>query len=282
MPSRPPLGRDDLVFYSATLFERSLEDKLIAAQSGGFAGVGLWASDLAAARASGLSDGDVRQMLASRDLRCAGIDCLFGWAGGENPPSDAAFNMSAGEMIEAAVALGAPAINVAHAFGSAIDAASAPRRLADICALAGAAGLEVTVEPIPWGGIPMINAGRALIAASGATNARLTIDVWHFFRAGWQPADIAKLSPGSLGAIQFCDAAMVAAEDHWADTGDRKLPMEGELAVAELARMLRRIGYSGPFGIECPSAAWAGLDAASIGIRCGDAMRRLRDHLDTA
>lgn len=277
MPSDAPLGRDDLVFYSASLFGSPLEDKLIAAESGGFAGIGLWASDLAAARTAGLSDGDVRQMLADRNLRCAGMDCLFGWAGGESLPPDPAFNIGVEAIIDAAAALGAPAINLAHAFGDRIDAVAAPERLAQICDRAGADGLEVLIEPIPWGGIPTINAARALIVASRVSNARLTIDAWHFFRAGWQPDDIATMPPDLFGAIQFCDAAKAAGADHWADTSDRKLPMHGELAVAELATILRRIGYAGPFGIECPSLAWNDLDPATVGQRCGDAMRRLRD-----
>lgn len=276
MPSDGELGRDDLVFYGATIFERSLDDKLLAAESGGFAGVGLWASDLLTARASGLTDGDVRQRIADRNLRVAGIDCLFNWAGYENPPADPAFNLRLEDMIEAAVLFGAPSINLAHAFGTSIEAV-APERLAAICGAADAVGLLVTIEPIPWGGIPTLEAGHVLIIASGAANARLAIDAWHFFRSGGRPDDIANLSPQLVGAVQLCDAAALPGPDPWADTSDRRPPTEGELPVAKLVEALRGIGFAGPLGIECPSAEWHGLDAATIGRRCGDAMRRLRD-----
>lgn len=266
----------DHVFYSSTIFDRTLEEKLTAAAAGGFTAIGLWASDRYRAHRAGLTDGDIRALLNEHQLAVAGIDCMFGWAGGENLPPDAVFSLSKEMMIESALALGAPSINLAHAFGKNIDDSIAVDRFAEICACAAAANLLVTLEPIPWAGIPTVASACRILAQSHAPNARLMIDVWHFFRGGGATADLPNIPVSLIGGIQFCDAWLDAGDDPWTDTSDRQLPMEGGLPVIDFARRLHSMGYDGLIGIECPSQQWAGMAAASIGARCGKSMRDLR------
>lgn len=275
MNIEPRLASDDLVFCVSTILERSLHDKLEAAAAGGFRGISLWASDRLAAHAEGLSDDDIAALLAERGLAPVGIDCLFGWAGKEYPPDMPALQISESAIIESAAALGAGWINLAHAFGERVDEGRASDNFARICARAREYGLLVNVEFIPWAGIPDLAAALRIVSRSGAANGRISLDSWHFFRSGGSVDDLAAIPPQLIGNVQFSDSLAEPAEDHWADTSDRRLPLQGEQPLVALARQLRLIGYTGPFGIECPSSDWAGLDAASVGTRCGDAMRAL-------
>ena len=83
-----PLGPDDLVLCSGTLPRGvPIRERLAAAAAGGFAGISLWGRDYREARDEGLSDTDIRALLADHGLAVAELDPAWWWL----PGADRAF-----------------------------------------------------------------------------------------------------------------------------------------------------------------------------------------------
>jgi sugar phosphate isomerase/epimerase len=270
MSATPP----ELVLCSATIFDRTFEEKVIAAAAGGFGAITLWPHDYAGAQARGLGPAAMRRRLADHGVRVDGVDCLLDWLPGDQVPDIAAFRATEDDLYAVIDAVGGRFINVAQAFGSSVDVAQAGDLLAAICERAARRNLLVTLEPVPWSGIRSLGTARRILARAGASNLRLAIDVWGFFRGGSRLEDLDDLSAMSFDNVQLNDGPAVAWSDLIAEASDRQLPGAGELPVASVIRALRAQGFTGPWGIEAPSSQWQALDAEQIGRRCGDAMRR--------
>ena len=73
------LGPNDLVLCTTTMGPRPLREFLAAAGAAGFTGVSLSGGDYKTARASGLSDADIRAMLANNGLSVADLDSAVDW-----------------------------------------------------------------------------------------------------------------------------------------------------------------------------------------------------------
>ena len=80
------LGPDDLVLCAGTLASTPLAERAEAAASAGFQALSLFLDDLDGARQSGLSDADIRSLLAANGLAIAELDPLLSWASGAPDP----------------------------------------------------------------------------------------------------------------------------------------------------------------------------------------------------
>lgn len=267
------LGPSDLVFCSATLIMTPLEQKVAAAAAGGFTGISFWVHDYEDARSRGHSDEALRQLIADHGLTVAGIDCLLDWIPGDAVPDYPMFKATERQLYQAADALGGNWINIAQAFGPRIDFADTAARYKAICQRAAERHLAVSLEFIPWSGIPDLPAALALIEATGMPNARVAIDAWHFFRSNSRFEDLRRVDPARICNIQLNDAPAQPAADLQAETADRLLPGKGDLDLARLIATLRAIGVQEPWGIEAYSPGLAEQDPLAAGRQCGDTMR---------
>ena len=83
------LGPQDLVLCAGTIPRASFAERVTAAAEAGFSGISLFLSDYRAARASGLSDADMRARLADHGLEIAELDPLMSWLPGAELGSEA-------------------------------------------------------------------------------------------------------------------------------------------------------------------------------------------------
>lgn len=138
----------------------------------------------------------------------------------------------------------------------------AAERLAAIAAVAQEFGLLICVEFMAFRAINSLGAAAAIIAASGAENARIVLDALHFHRTGATLAEVAALPPGLVSHLQLCDAAApapppdaLAAEAR----GQRLLPGAG---VIPLRGLIAALPETTPLSLEIPTAALAALPVA--------------------
>ena len=125
----------------------------------------------------------------------------------------------------------------------AMDAAAAALRIsADRLA---AHGLLVAVEAFPWSAISTVGRATELVRRSGAPNAGLMIDVWHFYNSG---ADLEALQDLPGAASQPCSSTTGngSAMTSCGTPAPAGAPGEGELDVLGLIRAVRRAGFDGP------------------------------------
>ena len=138
------------------------------------------------------------------------------------------------------------------AHGADADASRLADNFGRLCDLAGAYGLAVNLEPMPWVDVSSVAKAKRLIAAAGRRNAAVLVDPIHFFRADNRFEDLAGLS---FNYLQFCDArAERPADDRELmrqAREDRMLPGEGGL---DLAGLLRVLPANLPISIELPLA----------------------------
>jgi sugar phosphate isomerase/epimerase len=267
------LGPDDLVLCSGTLRSASLSEKCAAAVAGGFRGLTLWTSDITRAQADGFALADVRTLIEDHGLVVADLDALLRWLPGEEVPPGFA---SEEEFYAIADAVGGRSLNVAQGFGASVDVDAAAEALAGVCERAAAHGLLVTLEYLPWSGIPDVATARKIVERAGRPNATLMIDTWHTFRGPSDDAQLASLPGALVGSVQLNDAPAAAAADLVAETLTARLvPGEGEIPLVRWLRILDAIGSRAPLGVEVFSEALDALPPLEVGKRCGAAARAL-------
>lgn len=216
-----------------------------AAAAAGFTGIGLHTDDYRRMRAAGASDESLRTLLDTDGLALREIEFLSGWAaaggdGGGDPVATAALGHAFRPHHVTAGEFGADELD--------IEAAGA--RLRTICDELAAYGLRVAVEAFPWSGLKDVATARAVVEASGAPNAGLMIDVWHFYNTRSSLADLDGLSPDRITAVQLNDGRVVDGDFLTEARQGRLLPGDGELDIAGLLLGLHERGFRGPYCVE--------------------------------
>jgi sugar phosphate isomerase/epimerase len=267
------LGPDDLVLCSGTLGPAPLDEKIAAAAAGGFRALTLWPDDVARARGAGIPLREIRRRLADQGLVVADLDPLLRWLPDEIvPPGVPA--ASEPEFYAIADALGARSLNLAQGFGAKADLDRAAEALAGVCDRAGEHGLLVTLEYLPWSGIPDAATALAIVERASRANAALMIDTWHSFRGPTDERQLRALPGARVGSVQINDAPAAPAADLVTETLEaRLLPGEGAIPLVRWLRILDQIGSRAPIGVEVFSKALARLPAVEVGRRCGAAAR---------
>lgn len=270
------LGPNDLVLCSGTLLTNSIQEMVAAAVAGGYRALTLWPQDVERAHAEGHSDADLRKLLADHGLRVADLDPLLDWTPEATPkPGEARFGVpTEAEFYAIAEALGARSLNVAQGFGAELDLDRAAEDLAGVCDRAREHGLLITVEFLPWSGIPDVATAWDLVRRTGRDNATILVDSWHFFR-GSSTLEQLRAVPGErIGSTQWNDAPAQPAADLLTETLEaRLLPGEGDIPLVDLLRVLDEIGSRAPLGVEVFNKRHEAMAPAEIGRTTAEAMR---------
>ena len=278
MTDRKALGREDLVFCSGTLLTGSIHEMVEAAVAGGYQAITLWPQDVERAHAEGHSDSDLRALLADNGLCVSDLDPLLGWTPQAMPkPGEAAFGMpSEDEFYAIAEALGARTMNAAQGFGSELDLDRAAEDLAGVCDRAREHGLVVTLEFLPWSGIPDVATAYDLVQRTGRANATIMLDTWHWFRGSSDLEQLRAVPGDRIGGVQLNDAPAERPGDLVTESIEaRLLPGEGVIPIVEVIRTLDAIGSNAPLGVEVFHKKHASMKPADVGRSTAEATRRV-------
>jgi sugar phosphate isomerase/epimerase len=267
------LGSDDLVLCAGTLLRVPLVERIAAAAAAGFTALSLWPEDYQRARATGLTDADLRAMLADHGLAIAELDCLGRWlpAGPSDPPL---FGHDAEVLLPIADAVGARSLNALELYGRRVPVEVAAEAFAGLCDRAAEHGLLVHLEFLPWSGIPDITAAWEIVRLAGRANGGLMLDAWHHIRSRQGLDAVAAVPADRILGLQLADAP-AAPDGHILDETmrRRRLPGEGDGDLAALVQLLDRGGCTAPVGVEVFSDALAALPAAEAARRAHDTAR---------
>ena len=278
------MGPDDLVLCAGTLPRGvPFAERLSVAADAGFRYVSLWGRDIAAARAEGRSDADLRAMLADHGLGVAEVDPAWWWLPGAaevriDPAFDTeeVFRFGEEELLAMAGAVGARSLNAVDVFGGPWGVDDAAEAFAGLCARAAEHGLLVHIEWLPWSKIPDLATARAIVEAAGAPNGGLNIDAWHLVRAGVRLEDLAAVPGHRILGIQLDDGPAAAEENLVEATlHHRRLPGEGEFDLVGLLRTLAATGTTAPLGVEVFSDTLHELGPLEAARRAADTTRTI-------
>jgi sugar phosphate isomerase/epimerase len=281
------LGAGDLVLCSGSLArEATFAERVGAAVAGGFAGLSLWGRDYSRARRSGLSDADLRALLADNGLAIAELDLAWSWLPGASEihipaelDTEELFAYDEADLFRIAEAVGARSINAIDVFGGDWSVDDAAAAFAGLCDRAASHGLLVHIEFLPWSRIPNAAAAWEIVRRADRPNGGVLLDAWHFFRSGGDLAALRAVPGDRVFGLQLDDGPTEPEADlPTASLHERRLPGEGELDLAGLLGTLREIGVVAPVGVEVFSDELHRLDPAEAGQRVAAATRDVLAH----
>lgn len=136
------------------------------------------------------------------------------------------------------------------------DIARMQDELAIFAEMAGARGMQATIELVPISPASNLAEALALVRHVNRPNFRLLIDSMHFFRSGGTLEELAALGPDLIGYAQLCDVPLPATQpDYMREAMFGRLPPgQGELP---LAAFVAALPANAPIGLEVPMLAQA-------------------------
>jgi len=281
------LGPDDLVLCSGTLArDASFRERVDAAVAGGFSAISLWGRDYGSARRAGLTDADLRALLADHGLAVAELDLAWWWLPGASDvhipaalDTEELFAYDEEQLFRIADAVGARSLNAIDVFGGDWTVDDAAAAFAGLCDRAAEHGLLVHIEFLPWSRIPNVAAAWEIVRIADRPNGGLLVDAWHYFRSGSPRTSLLDVPGERVLGIQLDDGPMAPEPDLMtASLHDRSLPGAGELDLRGLVQALHGIGAVAPVGVEVFSDELHALDPEEAGRRAGTALRSVLDH----
>jgi 2-keto-myo-inositol isomerase len=118
-----------------------------------------------------------------------------------------------------------------------------------------------------------LETAMALIEQSGAGNAGVCFDVFHYYTGPSKFEDLAYLSQRNLAWVQLCDLSGTPRE--LAGDGDRILPGEGDFQLGPIVDHLGQIGYDGYVSLEVLNPHLWQVDADRVADLGRQALRRV-------
>jgi sugar phosphate isomerase/epimerase len=254
---------DDYSISLAQLRGVRLHDALPALAEAGFRGFVLSRDVYQAERDAGLSDGDIRRLIADHGMEIEYLDGMICWLPGAPLPAlPPGVTMVADPtaFFEAAAAIGAPMVNAVEIFGHDPGHAAMVDGFAGICQAALSFGLKICLEFTPLGSIPDLASAKRVLVGAGADNGGVLFDTWHFARSGGMPDDIATLPKERFFALQVSDTDRKPHDNAFDEAlHHRVLPGQGSGNLLETLQACASHGVRRPLSAEVLSDALAAL-----------------------
>ena len=257
----------DLYCCASMIDPAPFAERLAAARDAGYQGVGLRPTHYKAARASGLTDGDMRVMLDDHGLKLIELGFIADWwETGDRAARAETFERS---LYAIADALGGEhVVMISGPIADGVDALA--DRFGRVCDRAAEHGLRVGLETLPWTDIHDVGIAWEIIARSGRLNGGPIYDTWHLNRGGTTEEMIRRVPPGQVIAIQLNDGSYELVESELEDTFKRRvLPGQGDFRLAQFVALVESLGVSAPTGVEVLNEelrALSAAEAAKLGI----------------
>jgi sugar phosphate isomerase/epimerase len=141
---------------------------------------------------------------------------------------------------------------------------------------AKALGLRVTLEFMPISSIQDLSAGWAIVQGANRSNAGLCFDTWHYFRSKPDDALLQSIPGERVFEVQLADALIALQGKDLTDDllRFRRLPGQGEMPIAQLVPVLKRIGAWRSVGPEVFADAMDALSATEVGRQTKESLVR--------
>ena len=268
---------DELGLCCGSLVQADFRGLAEAAASAGFRTISVWPTLFDAALESGLSEQDLRNILADNQLSITELDPMCSWL--PIDPADAGLAStfaaySADDFFRIADTLGATTLNVVQATDDPFTKQEITDHLATLCERARTHDLTVTIEFLPWSPIGNLQTALDLVSATGQSNCGVNIDTWHHFRSGGTIEQLTNLDSTLIGAMQFNDVGAEPWDDIYEETAvARLLPGQGSSDSVAVIKALWQSGVRVPLSVEVFNMELMGLPANKAAGRIGDAMR---------
>ncbi|HTR32477.1 MAG TPA: TIM barrel protein [Gaiellaceae bacterium] len=158
-------------------------------------------------------------------------------------------------------------VKVGNLAGTPTDLPRIVEAFGELCAdAANRTEAIVTYEFMPYDYVVnTLDNALAVVEGANAGNGGLAIDTWHLGKLGLEPEELRRIPPRFVSWVELSDGPFGIAEE-WLDEviNRRRLPGEGEFPIREYVRVLRELGYRGPWGVEILSEELRNLPIEEI------------------
>jgi sugar phosphate isomerase/epimerase len=241
---------DALVLSHYSVRHADFADRVRAAASAGFAGIGLKLGEYERLRAAGHTDAQLRDVLAEHGQRVLAYEAVRGWASTGAVRDQYLAHLRTIEQMVAA--FGPPHhIQVIGPYEGDGDAAAAG--FAEVCDHFAEFGTVAAIEYLPeMSNIPDAASAWAIAEAAGRDNGGLCVDAWHHFRSGEGFDALARIPADRVFDVQLDDGPLQPTDpDYYTDcTSYRVAPGAGEFDLVGFVQTLDGMGVATPISVE--------------------------------
>ncbi|MFB8370329.1 sugar phosphate isomerase/epimerase family protein [Pseudarthrobacter sp. NPDC055928] len=191
MTTHPPFST--ITLGAITFRDRNLPSVLSAARNAGFESVGITVGQCIAALERGIAFEEIAAAIRDAGLRVGELELIRLGDGGPARHANAL-------VVELASILQPDRVHVA-AWGA--EAAAVGDEFASVCAQL--APLPVAYEFMPYNSIPSFTRALELVESTAAPNAKIVLDILHFFRSGSAFEELTADALSHVAVVQLSD-----------------------------------------------------------------------------
>ena len=271
------------MLWAATVRNKGFEERLEAAQAGGFKTMSLFPLDYQMFTEGGTSAENMRAMMDDSGVKVTVLDPFTKWTpsweplGGMSDDDLAFLNFGEDDFFRMGEALGVESMSVIEPFSNKFPQDALVESFSAICDKAAQNGWRVHLEFMPTSSIDSLATAWDIVKGADKPNGGLVFDLWHYFRG--EPNDeLLKTVPGErIYRVQVADAkAEIRGGSLSEDVLHYRLPPgEGDFALEPTLRILEDIGGLSSAGIELFSDDFDALSAEEAGKRAGSSLRNI-------
>jgi sugar phosphate isomerase/epimerase len=224
-------------------------DRVEAAASAGYTGLGIVHKDLVAVR-NKIGFAEMRRICGDNGIVHFEVEFLADWfdEGERRAESDRIRK----DLLEAAAELKARDIKIGGKFDEErCDIGRYADAFASLCEDAEKVGTTIAIEVLPFTNIRDLKVSDAIISKAGHESGGLCIDIWHMARGGIPYEEVATLPKSYVKSVELNDASSEIAGTLWNDTlHHRLLPGEGSFRPAEFVKAIQATGFDSFWSVE--------------------------------
>jgi sugar phosphate isomerase/epimerase len=227
-------------------------DRCAEAQKVGFAGLGIWHTDLQHVLETRTLQ-EMKEVFDAHGLRRLELEFLMEWFLDEDDERRRASDEIRRLLFDAAAVLDAHHIKVGNIPGIPAELPLLCERFGELCADAAEhTDAMIAYELMPFDvNVRSIDAALEVVVGAGAPNGGVAIDTWHMSKLGIAPDDLRRIPIEHLSWVELSDGRLEDMDDLVDETvNHRALPGEGEFDVRGYVEACIDHGYSGPWGVE--------------------------------
>ena len=215
----------------------SFPDRVRAAAAAGFDGIGLRVENYWDAERSGLDGAAMVKLAGEAGVPVLEVEYITAW--GTATDRDAAQQRKEQAVFSMARTFGVTHLNTGLIEKLPVDVIV--EAFAGLCDRAG--DLTITLEFMPYSGIPDLATAWRILQEADRPNSALIIDIWHWARAGMTAQDLKPVPAERIVSVQLCDVQQTPMEPLRTESlGYRLPPGTGYGDAVGLVRALQQHG----------------------------------------
>ncbi|MGB7537567.1 MAG: sugar phosphate isomerase/epimerase [Anaerolineales bacterium] len=242
-----------------------IKDRVQAAARAGFTGIGIWHTDLEHILLHRPLN-EVKMILEDNGIRHVELEFLTDWFldGARKAESDSRKR----RLLEASQALRAKHVKVGDFYNSAGPMPRIVEAFAGLCAEAEPYGATIGFEIMGCAMIDNLKDAITMVETAGAKNGGLIIDIYQVANLGMTFEEIRRIPLKYLVNVELNDGTLPGSPQH--DPSNRRFCGEGEFDIKGFIQCVKKMGYTGPWGVEVISEKLAPLPLEVLSKRAFD------------